>query len=303
MSSPESVAQRVALLGIVVSVILATIKISIGLAARSVAVVSDGFESAADVLASGLALFGLKLAGKPPDEDHPYGHGRFETLSGLAIGVLLVAVGTGICIRSLEQRNDTHVPALFAIWPLLGSIAAKVVLGTAKFRYGRRTRSSGLIADAWNDMVDILSGIVALIGVGLSIFVPQRMAAADHYSGSLIGFIVCFLGLRVIYETVMHLTDTMPGASQMAEIRAVALRVEGARGVEKCFARKTGLRYHVDLHLEVDPDLSVRASHEIAGAVKRTIKKDLDWVDNVLVHVEPYLQPREDHRAPSTIKR
>jgi cation diffusion facilitator family transporter len=178
------------------------------------------------------------------------------------------------------------------VWPLLISIAAKAVLGATKLRIGKSSGSASLVADAWHDAVDMLSGTVALVAVALSIFLPERMAAADHYGGFAIGLIVVFLGLRVVRETALQLMDTMPDAAQMAEIRAVALRVEGARAVEKCFARKTGLRYHVDLHLEVDPDLSVRDSHEIARAVKRAVKAEVGWVEDVLVHVEPYVKPR-----------
>src|SRR5712691_90235 len=292
MVSPEHVARRVAMASIATSAVLAMVKIAVGLAAHSVAVVSDGLESAADVFASGLVLVGLWMASRPPDQEHPYGHGRFETLTGLAIGVSLVAAGTAICLSALQQPNELHVPALYAIWPLIGSIAAKTVLSVTKFRIGRRSGSAGLVADAWNDFVDILSGAVALAAVGLSIFFPERLTAADRYGGFAIGLIVVFLGLRVVRETALQLMDTMPDAAQMAEIRAAALRVEGARAIEKCFARKTGLRYHVDLHLEVDPDLSVRASHEIAGAVKRAIKAEVAWVEDVLVHVEPYRTPR-----------
>ncbi|MGD1096385.1 MAG: cation diffusion facilitator family transporter [Bryobacteraceae bacterium] len=289
MISPQQLARRVALASIGISVILAVVKIVVGVAADSVALVSDGFESAADFFTSGLVMLGLWVAAKPPDKDHPYGHGRFETLTGLAIGVLLAATGTGICLRALEQRNDQHTPALYAIWPIIGAILVKVALSATKFRFSRRIGSDGLGADAWNDFVDILSGCVALAAVLLSIYMPGNMRAADHYGGFAIGLIVIFMGLRVVRETALHLMDTMPDENQMAQIRAAGLRVPGARGIEKCFARKTGLRYHVDLHLEVDPDLTVRESHEIARAVKRTIKSDLDWVEDVLVHVEPYV--------------
>ena len=290
MVSPEKLARRLAVSGIVVSAGLAAVKIAVGLAAGSVALVSDGFESAADFFTSSLVLAGLWVASMPPDRDHPYGHGRFEILTALAIGLMLVATGTGICIRALEQRNDPHTPALYAVWPLLGSIALKSTLSAAKFRFSRRTGSTGLRADAWNDMVDIFSGAVALLAVILSIFGPGKLPAADHYGGFVIGLIVIFLGMRVVRETVLHLMDTMPDETQMAQIRAAALQVQGARRIEKCYARKTGLRYHVDLHLEVDPDLTVRASHEIARAVKRTVKNELDWVEDVLVHVEPYAE-------------
>ena len=286
----ESLARRVAQVSIAISAILAAVKIAVGLSAGSVSLISDGFESAGDFFTSGLVLLGLWVAAKPADEDHPYGHGRFEILVGLAIGGVLIATGTAISLRALEERNIRHSPELYAVWPLIGSIAAKSILGAAKFRMGRRSGSSGLAADAWNDMVDVLSGTVALIAVVVSILWVQ-FSAADHYGGFVIGLIVIFMGLRVVRETVLQLMDTMPDEQQMAQIRTVALRVEGARGIEKCFARKTGLRYHVDLHLEVDPDLTVRESHEIARSVKNTIKSELEWVEDVLVHVEPYGSP------------
>jgi len=286
--SPEKLARQVAIASIAISAALAILKIVVGLAASSVALVSDGFESAADFFTSGLVLVGLWVAAKPPDQDHPYGHGRFETLTGLAIGVMLSATGTGICLRALEQRHDQHTPELYAIWPLMASIALKSALSAVKFRFSRRIGSTGLAADATNDVVDIFSGTIALIAVLLAVFVPEKMSAADQYGGFAIGLIVIFLGLRVVRETALHLMDTMPDDTQMSHIRAAALRVPGALGIEKCFARKTGLRYHVDLHLEVDPELTVRESHEIAGAVKRTIKSDIDWVEDVLVHVEPH---------------
>jgi len=285
---PERLARRVALSSIAISAVLAAIKISVGLAANSVSLVSDGFESASDFFTSGMVLVGLWIASKPADKEHPYGHGRFEILVGLAIGVVLVATGTVISLRAWEDRHIHHVPAFYAIWPLAGSIAIKLALGAAKFRMGRRSGSSGLKADAWNDAVDVLSGSVALVAVLLSIHWPIEFASADHYGGFAIGLIVIFIGFRVVRETALHLVDTMPDEAQMSQIRAVALKVPGAQGIEKCFARKTGLRYHVDLHLEIDPDSTVRASHEIATRVKNQIKAELGWVEDVLVHVEPY---------------
>jgi len=126
MVSPERTAARVAVLGIVASALLATAKISVGLAAHSVATVSDGIESAADVLSSSLVYLGLWIAARPPDAEHPYGHGRFETLTGLAVGVLLAVMGAGICMHSLQNR-DSVTPALFAVWPLVASVIILVV--------------------------------------------------------------------------------------------------------------------------------------------------------------------------------
>lgn len=272
----------------VVSGGLAVAKIVVGLLAGSTAVVADGVESAGDVLASGVILIGLWVASRPPDENHPYGHGRFETLTGLGVGLGLVLTGVVIVWRSAVGIGETHEPpAIWAMWPLLISIAAKTGLSTYKFRIGRRIGSSALVADAWNDSVDILSGSVALGAVGLTIWSPERFMAADHWGGVGVGLIVVLLGLQVARETALTLMDTMPSDRRMRLIRKTALTVPGALAVEKCFARKTGLRYHVDLHLEVDPDLTVRASHSIAEEVRNKVKADLSWVADVLVHVEP----------------
>ena len=136
-------------------------------------------------------------------------------------------------------------------------------------------------------MTDLLSTFVALLAVGLTLINPVRFSTADHIGGIFIGIIIFALSIQVVHRTVDNLLDTMPDPEKLAEIRRVALRVPGALGIEKCFARATGLRYHVDLHLEVDPDLTVRDSHDIATQVRGAVKDTLPWVADVLVHVEP----------------
>jgi cation diffusion facilitator family transporter len=136
--------------------------------------------------------------------------------------------------------------------------------------------------------MDMISGVVALAALSLTLTNPERFARADYYGAFGVGLIVIVAGIRVIYDASMHLMDTMPDDDAMLRIRAVALGVPDVAGVEKCFARKTGFKYHVDLHLEVDPDITVRASHEIATRVREEIRRQLPWVADVLVHVEPY---------------
>src|ERR1051325_5529252 len=150
--------QRIALGGMLVSGALAVLKIYAGLAGHSTAVVADGLESAADVFASGLVLFGLTVAAKPADAEHPYGHGRVETLSGLLIGLVLTAGGALICYGSLDRIGRSSQPvSQFVIWPLIISFLAKSTLSAVKFRYGHKLKSSALTADAWNDAMDTLS--------------------------------------------------------------------------------------------------------------------------------------------------
>jgi cation diffusion facilitator family transporter len=286
----ERAGRTVAIGSMLVSAALAAAKIAVGLRANSTAVVSDGLESVSDVLTSGLVLFGLVIAAKPPDAKHPYGHGRLETLSALVVGMILVVTGSLISFRSLQRAwEPQHTPASYAIWPMLASIAVKSAMSFTKWRLGRRIGSAALAADAWHDTVDVLSGTTALIAVAITLSDPLRLAFADHLGGTAIGLIVIFVGLRVVYDTTLQLMDTMPDPQSMQRIREVGLTVPGALGIEKCYARKTGLQWHVDLHLDVDPAMSVYESHHIASEVRARIREKLGWVADVLVHVEPHM--------------
>jgi len=285
----ERLGRRASLAGMIISGSLAVAKILVGWRAGSQAVIADGVESAMDVLTSLAVLISLSVASRPPDEEHPYGHGRFEILTGLVLGHILTLTGVVIAWRSVVvMAGEHHAPAAYALWPLAVSIVLKFFLSAYKLRTGRKIGSSALVADAWNDAVDILSGAVAMLAVGLSVLNPVALRQADPIGGILVGAIIVILGFRVVRETTLHLMDTMPERGQMQEIRTSALSVSGALGVEKCFARKTGLRYHVDLHLEVDPGLTVHDSHSIAERVRNQVKSDLPWVADVLVHVEPH---------------
>ncbi|HZS53568.1 MAG TPA: cation diffusion facilitator family transporter [Bryobacteraceae bacterium] len=283
----ELVGRRIALLSMSVGVVLAAAKIVVGVKAGSTAVISDGCEAGADVLSSGFVYAGLWLASRPPDYEHPYGHGRYETLAGLAVGALLLLTGAAIFWSGLVHFHEANTLEVYALYPLIAAFFLKIALAGTKFRIGKRIDSGALQADAWHDITDLLSTSVAFIAVILTLVNPQRFGSADHVGGMVIGLIIFFLSIRVVRQTVGQLVDTMPEPSKMAAIRSVALSVPGTLGIEKCFARRTGLRYHVDLHLEVDPEMTVRESHEIATEVRRHIKGRLRWVADVLVHVEP----------------
>jgi cation diffusion facilitator family transporter len=284
-SRQEVIGRRIALTSMSVGAAIAVSKIVIGVHAGSAAVTSDGMEAGGDVLSSGIA--GLLLAAKPPDSEHPYGHGRYETLAGLALGAILLLAGSAIFWQGYSTFSESSPLPAYALYPLLASVVIKTALAFAKFRVGRRISSTALQADAWHDMTDLFSTFVALIAVSLNLLNAKRFATADHVGGILIGIIICSLSIQVVHRTVAKLVDTMPDPAKLAEIRSAALRVPGALGIEKCVARPTGLRYHVDLHLEVDPALSVRDSHDIAAHVRGAIKDALPWVADVLVHVEP----------------
>jgi cation diffusion facilitator family transporter len=280
--------QRIALLGMGISAALAALKITTGTLGHSNSVLADGFESAGDVLSSGMVCLGLMLAAKPADSNHPYGHGRAEILSGLGLGMVLFSAGLAISVHGLLGAGDVEAPPkLFTILPLVLSTLVKLTMMRVKFNTGRKMGSASLVADAYNDGIDMVSGLAAMVALGLTLSNPQTFPHADHYGGFVVGLIMMFTGVRVARDTGLQLMDTMPDQALMDRVRCVALSVNGVAGVEKCYARKTGLQYHVDLHLEVNPHITVMAGHDIAGRVREKIKEELEWVADVLVHIEP----------------
>lgn len=280
--------RRVALAGIAASALLAAMNLAVGVAAGSTSVVATGVEFAGDVLASSVVFFGMLAAAKPADDDHPYGHGRLETLAAFVVGLTLTVGGAAIGWASLQNVGERHPPpASLAIAALAVAIAVRGVMSTLKFRVGRRLRSAALVADAWNDAVDILSASAALVAVALARFDPVRFLSADHYGGFAVGLVVVATGVRVLRDASLELIDTMPDAGMMTRLRETVQTVPGVLGVDKAYARKTGLRYHVDLHVEVAPELTVSQAHAIGGHVRSRVRAELDWVADVLVHVEP----------------
>ena len=217
-------------------------------------------------------------------------------------------VGGAIAVQAIRGLGVDRLPPTTAgIWTLSAALLVKLGMMTVKFRHGRQIRSASLVADGWNDATDLLSGTAALAALALNLISPDRFLFADRFGAFAVGLFVISTGLRVSRDASLELMDTMPDDSILERIRAAACEEDGARAVEKCWARKTGLRYHVDLHLEVDPDMPVVDAHGVAERVRHRIRRAVPAVQDVLVHVEPFSEPRDDkgrsrnvHPAPDT---
>jgi cation diffusion facilitator family transporter len=290
-----ALAKRVTLIGMAVSGSLSAAKLFAGWIGHSTAVFADGLENAGDLFGSGLVLYALFVASKPADKEHPYGHGRSETIAGLTVGFLLAVSGLVICYGSVRRLHAaTEAPQLFAIWPMVASVIVKGGLSIGKFGYGKRLGSAALQADAWHDGIEIVSGLVALAAIGLTLYDPMHFASADHWGGFVVGLIVLLTAFHVVRDTSQELMDAMPADERIQLIRRLALGVTGVAGVEKIYARKTGLQYHVELHLEVDPKMTVQDSHDLATATRFLLREKLDWVADVIVHIEPFTEGERD---------
>ncbi len=179
---------------------------------------------------------------------------------------------------------------------LVIAIVVRAIMSVAKFRVARNIHSAALMADAWNDTLDILAALTALTAVGLAMYDSQRFLVADHYGAFTIGIIVIVTAVRVLRHASLELMDTMPSAGMIEQLRLAAAQVPGVVRVDKSYARKTGFKYHVDLHVEVDPELTVAASHAIAGHVRSHIRDTISWVADAIIHIEP----AADHSHDST---
>lgn len=274
---------------ILASIFLVAIKAAAGYWGNSYALWADAIESTADVFSSALVFLGLWYAKKPADKNHPYGHGKIEPLITFLVVAFLVISAIVIALESLQNINTPH--AAPKAWTLL-VLAAIIVWKEISFQYvikkSKETNSMSLKADAWHHRSDAITSIAAFIGISLALLLGKGFEAADDWAALFAsGFIVynSYLIFRPALGEVMdeHLYDEIT-----AQIRKLSLEVEGVKNTEKCFIRKSGIYYHIDLHIEVDGTISVKQGHDIAHHLQDYLKLNIPQIHSVLIHIEPF---------------
>lgn len=267
---------------------LSLVKLTVGIAGNSFALVADAVESIGDVLSSAIVLGGLTIAARPADETHPYGHGKAEPLAALAVSILLVAAAGVIAYQAVEGILTPHpAPAWYTLVVLIGVVVLKESMYRYESRAGRRIGSTAILVDAWHHRSDALTSLAAGLGIAVALVGGPAYAPADEWAALVACGIILMNGIHFSRIAVRELMDTQPREDALAAIRRSAARVEGAWFVEKVLVRKMGPQLFVDLHLEVDPEATVRRGHQIAHQVKDAIMADTPAVADVLVHVEP----------------
>jgi cation diffusion facilitator family transporter len=258
---------------------------------RYAALLTDVLASALDVLSSLALVAAIRAASRPPDAEHPFGHGRYEPLAGLQLGVLIAAAGGWLLIRFLWGLLESEAAGAVSAWAWSVPAAAAVVMALAARlvqRIGVRERSSALTAEARHYWVDAATSLIAAVGLALAAGLPEIGHHVDLLSAALLAAIMITLGLQAIRENLHQLLDRAPEDERFDRVRAAALRVPGVRGVEKLRIQQAGPDAHVDIDIEVDPELSVAAAHVIAQHVRAEIQAEWPFVLEVVVHVEPY---------------
>jgi cation diffusion facilitator family transporter len=279
---------RVALLGLVINVVLASVKIVAGVVGHAYVLIADGMESVLDIGGSIVIWGGLTVAARPPDMTHPYGHGKAEPIAALLVALCVLAAAIGLAIESVREiLTPHHGPAPFTLAVLVVVIVIKEVLFRYVNRIGQNLESTAVQTDAWHHRSDALTSAAAFIGISIALIGGERWQSADDWAALFACAVIAANGIRLARPAFYEIMDTAPSGKIVRCIRAVASSVSGVVEVEKCYARKMGLDYYVDLHVGVDGNISVQAGHEIAHRVKSAIQQSDSRVADVLVHVEP----------------
>lgn len=295
MKSPNSsqltnhqTAVRATYFSIVSNAVLAILKVIAGVFGNSYALIADAIESTADIFSSLLVLFGLKYASRPADENHPYGHGRAEPLVTFLVVGFLITSATIIAYESIQNIGTPH--ALPKPWTLI-LLAALIVWKEISFRKVMKkaieTNSSSLKADAWHHRSDAITSVAAFIGIAIALILGKGYESADDIAALFAAAFILYNSYKIFRPALGEIMDEHLYDDLVVSIRKVSLTVNGVIDTEKCYVRKAGMQYHIDLHAIVDGNISVREGHDISHRLQDTLRAKLPELANVLIHIEP----------------
>ena len=279
---------KTVIVGVIINMLLAAIKIISGIIGNSYALIADGIESTTDIFSSLVVWGGLKIASKPADGNHPYGHGKAESLSAVVVSLALLMAALVICIQSIREIiTPHHAPASFTLYVLIGVVITKELLFRFVLDVSKEINSTSMKVDAWHHRSDAITSAAAFIGISVALIGGEGYESADDFAAMLASGIIAYNGIR-LFKTAMHdIMDTAASAEFENEIRHLSKTTEGVLDIEKCFIRKSGLTYIVDIHVIVNGNLSVYEGHEIGHRLKDKLCSSNLSISNVMVHIEP----------------
>ena len=284
----EQTALKATYFSIVGNTSLAIIKGFAGFFGNSYALIADAIESTADIFASLLVLFGIKYSSRPADENHPYGHGRAEPLITFLVVGFLITSATVIAYESIINIRTPH--NLPKSWTLL-ILAAIIVWKEYSFRVVMKksieSNSSSLKADAWHHRSDAITSIAAFIGISIALIMGKGYEAADDWAALFASVFIFYNSYLIFRPALGEIMDEHLYEDLVLEIRKVSREVDGIIDTEKCFIRKAGMKYHVDLHAIVNASISVKEGHDLSHKLKDALKLEIPKLGQVLIHIEP----------------
>jgi cation diffusion facilitator family transporter len=279
----EKHALKVTWLGLAANLILAVAKGFIGIIANSSALIADAGHSFSDLLSDGITLWAVRMSGIPKDKNHPYGHGKFETVGTFIIALLLLFTGIGVAWHVFNKMDSPEVPGTIALWMAGIAIIVKEALFHVTRMVGKRTGSRILLANAWHHRSDAISSVAALVGIGGA---QWGIPLMDPIAGVLVAGLIIKTGINIGYESIRELTDETVEEEVLSELEQIMSEIEGVDHFHEMRVRRMGPHLLVDLHIEVDSMMSISAAHQVAERVRLSILEKVSAVNEVLVHVD-----------------
>jgi len=284
----EQTAIKATYFSIIGNASLALVKGLAGFFGNSYALVADAIESTTDIFSSFLVLFGIKYSNKPADDNHPYGHGRAEPLVTFIVVGFLITSATIIAYESIQNIGTPHnLPKSWTLIVLGLIILWKEYSFQKVMKKSIQTNSSSLKADAWHHRSDAITSVAAFLGISIALFFGKGYESADDWAALFASFFILYNSYLIFRPALGEIMDEHRYDDLVENIREVSLTVEGILGTEKCFIRKAGMKYHVDLHAIVDANISVKEGHDLAHRLKDTLRSEIMELGHVLIHVEP----------------
>jgi cation diffusion facilitator family transporter len=288
MKTSEQTAVKATYFSIVGNTCLAIIKGIAGVFGNSYALIADAIESTTDIFSSFLVLFGIKYSNRPADANHPYGHGRVEPLITFLVVGFLITSATIIAYESIANIGTPHdLPKPWTLIVLGAIIIWKEYSFRLVMKRGIQTNSSSLKADAWHHRSDAITSVAAFLGISIALFLGKGYESADDWAALFASGFILYNSYLIFRPALGEIMDEHLYEDLEAEIRKISLTVEGVIATEKCFIRKSGMKFHVDLHAVVDGNITVTKGHDIAHLLKDTLRENIIELGHVLIHIEP----------------
>jgi cation diffusion facilitator family transporter len=284
----EQTAVKATYFSLVGNISLALIKGLAGFFGNSYALIADAIESTTDIFSSFLVLFGIKYSNKPADDNHPYGHGRAEPLVTFLVVGFLITSATIIAHESIVNIGTPHeLPKSWTLYVLAAIIVWKEYSFRLVMKRSIESNSSSLKADAWHHRSDAITSVAAFVGITIALILGKGYESADDWAALFASGFILYNSYKIFRPALGEIMDEHLNEDLIVEIRKVALQVDGVVNTEKCFIRKAGMKYHVDLHAIVNADITVKEGHEISHNLKDTLRLEIKELGHVLIHIEP----------------
>ncbi|MBN2857892.1 MAG: cation transporter [Candidatus Delongbacteria bacterium] len=282
--------------GMLINLILGILKITTGMIGNSYSAIADGVHSLSDLVTDIAIIIGVKFWSAPPDKDHPYGHGRIETIVTLFVGIMLAAAGIGIGYEAVATIRDPHTvkPGLIALTGIILTIIFKEILFRKTLTIGKKTGSQSVIANAWHHRSDAFSSVLALGSVLTAVLLPG-MEFVDHIGGLLVSILIIKVSFDIVKPAFKELCDAGASQKDIELMKNIVSQVEGVRDVHGLRSRQHNSGNYLDLHVLVDDDITVKKGHDIAEKVKDILIEKGPSVVDVVVHIEPFKSHKETH--------